>query len=249
VKERNKANLKFLNDALGNINDLVSALSAKIDELDEQDALALAMGENSEAARQAAQDRINKRAQLQILKDNVTVLSSNLQSLITRSMDVGATDFDMDAIQSVISETGTMLAILQSGEDSELYAAYDVEEGVQGEYIDDQIDAVDRMVEGVEWLVLEDSLNETAFAQLDAIDDITITAENFNASDLNMRPEGWKELRLKRVLMKEYVERLEGVPEAAISEKRAQRMKTVSIINIIQMFMDLTSFVHLKLYL
>lgn len=181
--------MRFLEEALRNIRDLVDALTSRIDELDEEEAAAASGGEDSEEMRKL---RAHKKEQLQILKDNVSVLSSNLQSLVTRSMESGVTDFDMEAIDSVITETGMMLQILENGDDDILFGDIDEDDG--SEDMDEQLYLVDQLAEGVEWMVMQDELTADAFVELDAIEDVQITEDNFDPVDSSVRPLGWKEV-------------------------------------------------------
>jgi hypothetical protein len=49
---------------------------------------------------------------------------------------------------------------------------------------------------------------------------VVVTATNYAPDDLQKRPSGWSELRTKRVMLKEHIDRLNGVDEAGIVEKR-----------------------------
>ncbi len=52
---------------------------------------------------------------------------------------------------------------------------------------------------------------------------ITITKTNFAASDSSRRPAGWIELRLKRVMLKEHIDRIAGIDEESIMDLRSDR--------------------------
>lgn len=211
-EERDRQNMMFLQGALRNIEELVAALSQRIMELDTEEQEAAASGKDTDALRA---DRANKKQQLQILMDNVAVLSANMQALYSKSLEMGTTDFDLEAIENVMRETSAMLAMLQDGDD------YDPE--LEGEVGGAEQGALE-LSDEVEWLALDDSLTSELFAQLDMIQDILITPENFLATDISRRPKDWNEVRMKRVLMREYVDRLEGVDEITIKERRAQRI-------------------------
>ena len=141
IQAKAAANLKFLNDALSNIEDLVSALSSRIDELDEEEAQAAVKVPRDEEERVAmvvaAEERKEKRVQLEQLKENVTVLAGNLQTLVEKAQGEGEEDEDnlllisedMEKIESVITETATMLMMLSHDEDEVLLPEDDLVQG------------------------------------------------------------------------------------------------------------------------
>ena len=214
-----------------NIFDLVQTLTDRINELDGEDAEAIAAGSNSASAREAAEERNEKRIQLQILKDNVTVLSRNLESLVSRSMETGTSDFDLDAVETVINETAAMLEMLNS--DDENYGSYDPDAPAPSNQIDPSIhlSQLDEIIDGVEWMAMEDHIFTETFGLLDLISDISFTPDNFNALDPSKRPSNWAELRRKRVMVREHVERLEGgVTEDELKDQRNQRLAQVCLL-------------------
>ena len=52
---------------------------------------------------------------------------------------------------------------------------------------------------------------------------ITVTAENYDPKVLSMRPDGWNDLRIKRVMLKEHIDRIAGMDESELMEMRADR--------------------------
>lgn len=240
-------NVRFLQDALSNINELVRALEEKISEIDETNAAAEKAGGLDDMSRQLRDDRKQKRSQLLMLKDNVAVLSTNLQTLVTRSTEDGTTNFDVDAIESVISETAAMLVMLSREtevgnydpasepieplEIEEPKVALEVELKKIDEFVakvDEESTAVNKMVASIEFTGDDkDDLIEEMIATFDGIDvseDIPITPSNFDAGDPIKRPSNWKDIRMKRILIKELVSRLEGIPEKAITDTRKAKV-------------------------
>jgi uncharacterized protein with von Willebrand factor type A (vWA) domain len=212
---------------MGNIDELVKALTSKIEEIDDLNLMAGIDGDMDEEMMQIVEDRKAKRAQLQILKDCVDVLAANLQTLVTRSMDTGTTNFDIDAVESVISETSAMLEMLSN--DTELNEPKQKAE-MSVEQMDqivtksfEEADAVEDMIANVEFHDIQtDEMIEEIGATFESIrvTDVPITASNFDTKDANKRPSNWKDVRMKRILIKEFVYRLEGVPEKTITDSR-----------------------------
>jgi hypothetical protein len=61
---------------------------------------------------------------------------------------------------------------------------------------------------------------------------LIINAQTFDPKDPKKRPVGWFEIRRQRVLVKEQVDRLNGVDEQTIIDMRAQREKDVSCVRL-----------------
>ena len=112
IQETAKANLKFLRDAQGNISNLITVLNSKIEELDLNSEMD---GTDGLFQNQNLKDRNNlKKSQLVVLRDNVSVLSTNLDALISRNEHntTNGSFVDTVAIGSVINETKKMIEIL-----------------------------------------------------------------------------------------------------------------------------------------
>ena len=62
------------------------------------------------------------------------------------------------------------------------------------------------------------------------VSNLDINADNFKASDPTKRPVFWSEVRIKRVMLKEHIDRIAGVSEAAIADQRPTREIDVSVI-------------------
>ncbi len=58
---------------------------------------------------------------------------------------------------------------------------------------------------------------------------LTVTVNNFDPNDGGARPPGWTELRDKRILTKDKIDRLLGVSEEVIKDRTAQREKDVCV--------------------
>lgn len=240
--EQASNNLKFLTEAMGNIDELVKALTDKISDIDSAaEDPSVEVDEQDETTLQLLIERKTKRNQLSTLKDNVSVLSTNLQTLVQRSMEKGTTNFDVDAIESVISETSAMLVML-SRESTEPAApqpnaatpAVVEEEAVFEDEVNkieeilntvrEENEATEAMIETIETTdIKNDEVIESIYANYESIDvseDVPITSSNFDAFDPVKRPSNWANIRLKRVLIREFVNRLEGVSEATITENR-----------------------------
>ena len=102
--------------------------------------------------------------------------------------------------------------------------------------LEDQLSAFDAMISSVELLSLADELlGEESFEGIEftnlAQADFALSPLNFSVDDSNLRPEYWKEVRMRRILVKEYVDRLEGLDEATLKEKRAKRIIEVIILS------------------
>jgi hypothetical protein len=53
--------------------------------------------------------------------------------------------------------------------------------------------------------------------------DVIITKTNVSATDATKRPKGWAELRLKRVMFREHIDRIAGIDEENIMDMHADR--------------------------
>lgn len=223
-----------------NIEDLVAALSLRIDELDEEDlkaANAPAPRDEMEAEAMivAAAERKEKRTQLEQLRGNVTTLADNLQTLVEKAkkgndgddaedIDESAYDNllliseDMEKIESVITETATMLMMLtQSEAEEEVIASDDlIQEDEQGMVVEDvvrfedQMSALDAMASSVELLSLADELlGGDSFEGIEFTDlkgvDLQISPETFVPEDASARPEYWKEVRNNALFAVEFI--------------------------------------------
>lgn len=242
------AGLKFLTDALTNIEDLVSALSLKINGLDEEDNLAeLYQSDHPEMsdeerllAQQQFDERREKKEKLNLLCGNVTVLAGNLQTLLGKAQagddedPLLLTPIDIENIESVITESATMLMMLTQEQEEvapEEYLATDDGQNMAFEEtvrLEDQMAAMDAMVGSVELLNLADELLGEDFQGLEFInvEDFVINESNFLSEDPERRPEMWKEVRMRRILIKEHVDRLDGMDEETMRSKRPGRVPT-----------------------
>jgi hypothetical protein len=90
------------------------------------------------------------------------------------------------------------------------------------------------MIANVEYLSLFDDdgsihkLNDK-FDALFLDSELVITSQNFDPNDISVRPKMWKEVRTKRLLIKEYVSRLEGILEDDIIENRKAAIAKVCL--------------------
>ena len=71
---------------------------------------------------------------------------------------------------------------------------------------------------------------------------VHVDDSNFLATDITKRPVGWTELRLKRVMLKEHIDRLNGVDEATIIEFRPTREFDVCISSTIVVIIMLNNY-------
>ena len=202
------------------------------------------------------QDKLIRRTQLQMLKENVELIDINLEKLVVQTnLSPLTTVFDRVAIQSVIDEAGTLLILLNADDTEE------EDDDDENEYnnnttntnnqfsnelqqLDAEINALEEeniateeMIANIEYLSLfqDDSiakLNEKYVAiNVDpAVQSMTITPENFNSDDLTTRPLLWKEIRMKRLLIKEYVLKLEGTLEDIIIENRKNALAVEEVL-------------------
>jgi hypothetical protein len=58
--------------------------------------------------------------------------------------------------------------------------------------------------------------------------DIEITAKDFDPNNPNQRPKGWADIKLRKVYLKEWQDRKDGVDEDEIMNRRYQRELEVS---------------------
>jgi hypothetical protein len=52
---------------------------------------------------------------------------------------------------------------------------------------------------------------------------IVVSAETYDPKVLSKRPDGWNDLRIKRVMLKEHIDRIAGVDEEELLNKRGDR--------------------------
>ena len=185
-------------------------------------------------ARQLYQDKLIRRTQLQMLKENIELISENLDKLtISVKKSPLSVSFDRVAIRNVIEEAGTLWSLLNADDEDEDDDDKDLQFGDEVLNIDAAIAqleeeniATEEMIANVEFLSLfcDDSLSKLneKFDSLvvDAALDMKIDNDNFNPDDISTRPMLWREIRTKRLLIKEYVLKLEGTMEDAIVENR-----------------------------
>jgi len=251
VKPETSKDLKFLEEALAHIQELLTTLNSKIDEIDVVFAKQVQEGSDSkEDTSASAADRQTKRSQLLMLKENIDVIADNLKSLIKRSKETGSALFDVAAIESVISEAATLLVLLNS-DDEDLEEVEEVEET---EVYNADVNKIDEMVAKIEEevfeieekissgevapLVPEPRVEELAaplyrgsvFARgsvlakyVEPVTDLEINQNTYDPNDPNKRPDGWLEVRMKRILIKEQKDREIGIDEDTIQAARAQR--------------------------
>ena len=53
---------------------------------------------------------------------------------------------------------------------------------------------------------------------------IIINSSNYLSHDITKRPDGWFDLRLKRVMLKEHIDRIAGISESVIQDMHAERL-------------------------
>lgn len=260
-------------------------------------------------------DRMQKKAQLQILKDNVTVLALNLKTMLNRGMQAdkvkgaegSAVDsnfyslatIDTRAIQAVIAETAEMISMLreerllstiddrdevsahtdrlvatdqhsnnnnsaadkdkqQLDEAAKVSAAASTQSRNESmmslpqlqslpddSNIEEDIKDMDEYVQAMQtnsnatqnnqillnklssyenYSILNDAFILKVIDNFNAIEvdvdlknnNLDINSSNFNPIDPKARPSEWTKIKLKRVYMKEFVDRLEGSTEEDI---------------------------------
>jgi hypothetical protein len=76
--------------------------------------------------------------------------------------------------------------------------------------------------------VKEPGRRRAASLQQDVVT-LEINEDNFDAADPKKRPATWSDLRNKRVMLKEHIDRIGGVSETAIIAKRLTREIDVSL--------------------
>jgi hypothetical protein len=88
--------------------------------------------------------------------------------------------------------------------------------------MEEDLVATEEMIANVEFLSLfsDDSIKrlDANFDALFVNTEMIINSDNFDPINISVRPSYWKEVRTKRLLIKEYVDRLEGVMEENIIE-------------------------------
>jgi len=242
-------NLAFLEECSASINQLLISINTKIESLDMSLAQAIADGfasHQSELPNEYTsfhQDRMLKRTQLQMLKQNAEIIGINLNTLSQQAIRSPATTIvDRYNIRSIIEEAGTIYALLNTDDEDdvddelqELQFGDDVQnmDAFISQYEEDTI-ATEEMIANVEYLSLFDDdgsihkLNDK-FDALFLDSELVITSQNFDPNDISVRPKMWKEVRTKRLLIKEYVSRLEGILEDDIIENRKAAIAKVCL--------------------
>jgi hypothetical protein len=227
-QELSATNLKMLQGALGNVRELVTAISSKIIAIDQEVDWEFERA-NPELAAAAAADRVHRKIQLEILKDNVAVISANLEALVARSMEVGLTNIDMDPIESVISETSAMLVML----------TYDDAQLLPAEEVPRKASSATRHSSSVPHQDMNKAaeISEQEFPGLspsprsprdgEEASDVEVTTANFDPNSMHRRPANWNEVRLKRVLFSELLAHLEGMSDGDIVATRMERVVQV----------------------
>ena len=171
----------------------------------------------------AAQDRQVKRSQFLMLKENIDVIADNLKSLIQRSKNTGSASFDVAAIESVISEAATLLVLLNSDEEDD----GNFDQNDEEEFID-EVQNIDEMVAQIENEINTKSAETDHDTYSSApITELDLSPSVFDPKNPNKRPEGWTDVRMKRVLKREQFDRENGIDEETISRNRAQKLKEV----------------------
>lgn len=197
----------MLQGAIENVKELATAISARIIAIDEEIDWELEARDPVLAA-SAAAFREQRKQELQVLNDNVVVMSANLENLITMTMsnDPSAKNVDISAVEKVYEETSAMILMLSYDEDKKMPA-------------DELLSQED--------LVVEENIRASMVSRsvrVDSVPDVTITEDNFDANDLRRRPPHWNDIRVKRVVIKEIADRLLGLSEEEIVERRAERI-------------------------
>jgi hypothetical protein len=178
-----------------------------------------------------------------MLKQNAEIIGTNLNTLSQQAVRSPATTIiDRYNIRSIIEEAGTIYALLNTDDDDdvddelqELQFGDDVQnmDAFISQYEEDTI-ATEEMIANVEYLSLFDDdgsihkLNDK-FDALFLDSELVITSKNFDPNDISVRPKMWKEVRTKRLLIKEYVARLEGILEDDIIECRKAAIAKVGL--------------------
>lgn len=241
-------NLAFLEECSASINQLLISINTKIESLDMALAQAIADGFASNQSQLPNeyvafhQDRMLKRTQLQMLKQNAEIIGINLNTLSQQAVRSPATTIiDRYNIRSIIEEAGTIYALLNTDDEDDIDdELQDLQFGDEvqnmdafvSQYEEDAI-ATEEMISNVEYLSLfdDDSIHKLndKFDALFLDSDLVITSQNFDPNDISVRPPMWKEVRTKRLLIKEYVARLEGILEDDIVESRKAAIAKVSV--------------------
>lgn len=217
AQEQSK-DLKFLEEALAHIQELLHTLNSKIEDIDLVFVLAVQEGHDiTQDHSEQAENRQIKRSQLLMLKENIEVIADNLKSLIQRSKNTGSAAFDVAAIESVISEAATLLVLLNSDDEDD----GDVDQVEEEEFID-EVQEIDNMVAQIENEMSNSSNQERPLGPITELD---LSPSVFDPKNPNKRPEGWTEVRMKRVLKREQQERENGVDEETIMLSRPQKLK------------------------
>lgn len=205
--ELSSSNLKVLQGAIENVKELATAISARIIAIDEEIDWEMEARDPVLAA-SAAAFREQRKQELQVLNDNVVVMSANLENLVTMTLnnDPSAKNVDITAVEKVYEETSAMILMLSYDEDRKMPA-------------DEMLSQED--------LAVEENIRASVVSRsvrVDSAPDVVITEENFDANDLRCRPPHWNDIRVKRVVIKEIADRLLGLTEEEIVDRRAERI-------------------------
>lgn len=177
-----------------------------------------------------------------MLKQNAEIIGINLNTLSQQAVRSPATTIiDRYNIRSIIEEAGTIYALLNTDDEDDIDdELQDLQFGDEvqnmdafvSQYEEDAI-ATEEMISNVEYLSLfdDDSIHKLndKFDALFLDSELVITSQNFDPNDISVRPPMWKEVRTKRLLIKEYVARLEGILEDDIVESRKAAIAKVSV--------------------
>jgi hypothetical protein len=204
----------MLENALGNVRELVTAISAKIIAIEEEIDWDLEKRDPFMAAATAA-DRERRKYELQLLKDNVAVISSNLEALLAKGLELGIINIDINPVENVIDETSAMLLMLQ----------YD--DRKQPSILDAPLPTIDDEKENdhdADELKEANDLEPNTYYEPT---DVEITSNNFDPDDMHKRPSHWNDIRLKRVMVLEAMDLLEGSSPEEITEQRQFKIHQV----------------------
>lgn len=218
-------NVRFLLEAKESIDELLTALAHKINESEG------ASQDSDDISTPVSSSQKHKGRQLRVLRDNVTILSQNVGALLSRFEESGGDMFvDVSALQSVIAETSEMMEVLDADNrrsGANFMAEVDLVDFMVAEAEREAFE-VDDMILHAEALELDDSSLDRLAAEFDDIDipsEVSIEPEAFSAADISIRPRTWIDVRMTRVLVKEFVCRLEGLSESAVFEKRDRSLQ------------------------
>lgn len=235
-----------MEEGSANINQLLVTINSKIESIDTSLTQAISDGWIiSENLTLTYHERLIKRTQFQMLKENVEMISENLEKLTNQIKKSPLTiSFDRVAIQNVIDEAGTLMALLNADDDEEDEDIEDENQQLQFgddvqnvDYVVSQMEedniATEEIIAQVEFLSLfvDESIQKMneIFDSLIIPEDLVFTSQNFDPNIINVRPHYWKDVRSKRLLIKEFVDKLEGVLEDTIVENRKSAVARVRL--------------------